>query len=155
MVSWQEIFTWVYSDHNVDIKGDFMSLSYRIAHRFFFFPLTLLLGCHGVAPPPRALRRQMLINPLITNMGIHRSRFIRHGLPLLALVVIGSFGLAEFTSIRVQKRDEKNRMLSAEETLRFQKKVQRVDVDEEYQKICRELDLDNWENKRLPRPPDT
>ena len=154
MVSWQEVFTWVYSDHNVDIKGDFMSLSYRIAHRFF--PPHVVTWLPWCSPtPPRALRRQMLINPLITNMGIHRSRFIRHGLPLLALVVIGSFGLAEFTSIRVQKRDEKNRMLSAEETLRFQKKVQRVDVDEEYQKICRELDLDNWENKRLPRPPDT
>ena len=88
-------------------------------------------------------------------MGFSRSKFVRHGLPLLALVVLGSFGLAEFTSIRVQKRDEKNRMLSAEETLRFQKKVQRVDVDEEYQKICKDLNLDNWENKRLPRPPDT
>lgn len=87
--------------------------------------------------------------------GMYRSRFVRHGLPFLALVVLGSFGLSEFTSIRVQKRDEKNRMLSAEETLRFQKKVQKVDVDEEFEKIRRDLDLDNWENKRLPRPPET
>ena len=71
---------------------------------------------------------------------------------MIAFVVIGSFGLAEFTSIRVTKRDEKNRMLTAEETLKFMKKKERVDVDEEYKEIMEKLDIDQWENKRGPRP---
>ena len=65
-------------------------------------------------------------------------------------------------------------MLTAEETLQFQKKVTRphthnsvtnkcecvccvqvksVDVEEELEKTLRELDIDHWVNKRVPRPP--
>lgn len=83
---------------------------------------------------------------------IKRNRFLRFGLPMIAFVVLGSFGLSEFTSIRVKKRDEKNRMLSAEETLQFMKKKDKVVVEEEYETIMRELDIDHWENKRGPRP---
>ena len=71
---------------------------------------------------------------------------------MISFVVLGSYGLAEFTSIRVKKRDEKNRMLTAEETLKFQKKVEKVDVEEEYRKLQRDLDIESWENKRGPRP---
>ena len=67
-------------------------------------------------------------------------------------VVRAWFGLAEFTSIRVTKRDEKNRMLTADETLKFMKKKERVDVDEEYKELMEKLDIDQWENKRGPRP---
>lgn len=71
---------------------------------------------------------------------------------MIAFVVIGSFGLAEFTSIRVQKRDEKTRMLTAEETLQFMKKKERVIVEEEFDALMQQLDIDHWENKRGPRP---
>ena len=74
------------------------------------------------------------------------------GLPMIIFVVLGSYGLAGFTSIKVQKRDEKNRMLTAEETLSFQKKVKKVDVEEEYHKVLEDLDIEHWENKRGPRP---
>ena len=71
---------------------------------------------------------------------------------MIVFMVVGSYGLAEFTSIRVKKRDEKTRMLTAEESLSFQKKVKKVIVEEEYQKLKQELDIEQWENKRGPRP---
>ena len=71
---------------------------------------------------------------------------------MILFVVIGSFGLSEFTSIRVKKRDEKTHMLTAKETLSFKKKKERVDVDEEFEETMKKLDIDHWENKRGPRP---
>lgn len=81
-----------------------------------------------------------------------KSRFFRFGLPLIAFVVVGSVGLSEFTSIRVRKRDEKNRTLTASEALQFQKKLDRVDVEEEFGRIQEKVDISHWENKRGPRP---
>lgn len=66
--------------------------------------------------------------------------------------MVGSFGLSEFSSIVIAKREQKNRMLSAEEALAFQKTVKTVDVEEEYVKTMKKLDIENWENKRGPRP---
>ena len=83
---------------------------------------------------------------------ITKSKGFRYGLPFVSLLVVGSFGLSEFSSIVIDKREEKNRMLSAEETLAFQKSVEKVDVEEEYQKTMEKLDIEHWENKRGPRP---
>ena len=130
-----------------------------------------------------------------------RSKFLRFGLPFLSFMVLGSFGLSEFTEVRVRsyisaypiasrclipslmrpqvkKNDEKTHMLTAEETLQFQKKVnlcllylntythththththtymqvKSVDAEEELKKTLGELDIDHWVNKRVPRPP--
>ena len=81
-----------------------------------------------------------------------KSKNIRYGLPFVSLLVVGSFGLSEFSSIVIAKREERNRMLTAEETLAFQKTVEKVDVAEEYQKTMEKLDIETWENKRGPRP---
>lgn len=83
---------------------------------------------------------------------LKKSRFLRFGLPLVAFVVVGSVGLSEFTSIRVRKRDEKNRTLTAAEALQFQKKVDRVVVEDEFDRIQEKVDINHWENKRGPRP---
>ncbi len=80
-----------------------------------------------------------------------KSKNFRYGLPFVSLLVIGSFGLSEFSSIVITKREEKNRMLTAEEALAFQKTVEKVDVEEEYKKTMEKLDIDVWENKRGPR----
>ena len=84
--------------------------------------------------------------------GFTKGRTFRYGVPFVSLLVIGSFGLSEFTSIVVAKREEKNRRLSVEEALEFQKTVKKVDVREEYEKTMEKLDIENWENKRGPRP---
>lgn len=83
---------------------------------------------------------------------LKKSRFLRFGLPLVAFVVVGSVGLSEFTSIRVRKRDEKNRTLTATEALQFQKKVDRVNVEDEFDRIQEKVDINHWDNKRGPRP---
>ena len=87
--------------------------------------------------------------PLWTKL--RRSKFLRFGLPFVSLLVLGSYGLSEFTSIVVKKREEKNRMLTAEEMLSFQKTTT-VNVEEEYKRTNEKLDIEHWENKRGPRP---
>lgn len=71
---------------------------------------------------------------------------------MILFVIIGSHGLTEFMKIKVKKRDEKSRMLTAEETLSFQKKKKTVNVEEEYSELQEKLDIDHWNNKRGPRP---
>lgn len=78
---------------------------------------------------------------------LRRSKFLRFGLPMIVFTVLGSFGLAEFTSVKIKRRDEKNRMLTAEETLSFQKKKRQVDVEEEFMKLQEELDIEQWRTR--------
>uniref|UniRef100_A0A1X7VK45 Cytochrome c oxidase assembly protein COX16 homolog, mitochondrial n=1 Tax=Amphimedon queenslandica TaxID=400682 RepID=A0A1X7VK45_AMPQE len=92
-------------------------------------------------------------------LGVHSNKplpkmngFLKVGLPMILFLVAGSYGLTQFTSIRIKKRDEKNRMLTAEETLSFQKAKKVVVVEEEYEQLMESLDINNWENKRGPRP---
>lgn len=83
---------------------------------------------------------------------LRKSRALRYGVPFVSLLVLGSFGLSEFTAINVKKREERNRALTAEESLSFQKKVERIDVDKEFKDLNEKLDIEHWENKRGPRP---
>jgi len=83
---------------------------------------------------------------------ITKSKSFLYGAPFISLLVLGSFGLSEFSSIVIAKREQKNRTLSAEEALAFQKTVKKIDVEEEYVRTMEKLDIDNWENKRGPRP---
>ena len=83
---------------------------------------------------------------------LRRSKFLRFGVPFIGLLVLGSYGLSEFTSIVVKKREEKNRMLTAEEMLGFQKTTTKVSLEEEYKKTNEKLEIEHWENKRGPRP---
>ena len=83
---------------------------------------------------------------------LKRSKMLLFGVPFISLLVIGSFGLSEFTSITMKRRDDKSRMLTAEEMLSFQKTVEKVDVEEEYKRLSEKLDIQHWENKRGPRP---
>lgn len=43
-------------------------------------------------------------------------------------------------------------MLTAEEMLSFQKKAEKVDLEEEFKRTNEKLDIERWENKRGPRP---
>ena len=83
---------------------------------------------------------------------IRKNKGLRYGVPFVSLLVLGSFGLSEFTSITVKRREDRNRSLTAEEALSFQKKVKNVDVEKEYKELNKKLDIEHWENKRGPRP---
>ncbi|ENN75362.1 cytochrome c oxidase assembly protein COX16 homolog, mitochondrial [Dendroctonus ponderosae] len=81
-----------------------------------------------------------------------KKRSVKFGLPFLLLMVGGSFGLREFTSLRY--KFSKVSPLSYEESQKHgieKKKPGEVTLESEYEKI-KNLDLDNWKQIRGPRP---
>ena len=87
-------------------------------------------------------------------MKLHRNKFLLYGLPFVSLVVLLPYCLTEVMQVRIDKRDEKNRMLTVEEMLSFQKTRKNVNLgeEEEYKITMEKLDIEHWENKRVPRP---
>ncbi|CAG9790886.1 unnamed protein product [Diatraea saccharalis] len=85
-----------------------------------------------------------------TLIATSKKRSFRYGLPFILFVIGGSFGLREWTQIRYQFAQVKG--VSREEAekmgLHKEKKVSLETVYDDIQK----LDIDNWENKRGPRP---
>ncbi|XP_067137778.1 cytochrome c oxidase assembly protein COX16 homolog, mitochondrial [Centruroides vittatus] len=83
----------------------------------------------------------------------HRSRrkpFFRFGLPFFILVIGGSFGLKQFTSLRYEFQRSgfiSNREIEESEL----KKKEKVTLESEYEKV-KEMDIESWENVRGPRP---
>ncbi|CAB4011468.1 cytochrome c oxidase assembly COX16 homolog, mitochondrial [Paramuricea clavata] len=79
--------------------------------------------------------------------------FLKFGMPMVLLVVLGSVGLSEFTEIKMKKRDEKVRKLNYEETQKLQvkKKEKPLTLEEAYKEV-QNIDIGDWENKRVPRP---
>ena len=96
----------------------------------------------------------MSFNNFVENLKrIAKGKSFRYGLPFVSLVVVGSFGLSEFTSVVVSKREENNRRLTVDEALAATGVGPRkVDLEEEFKKMQKELDINDWENVRGPRP---
>ncbi|ALC45662.1 l-3-neo43, partial [Drosophila busckii] len=68
------------------------------------------------------------------------------------MIVAGSFGLQQFSSLRYQYA--KIQPVSPEEMKKYgvkMKKRQDVTLETEYNKV-QSIDIDNWSNKRGPRP---
>ncbi len=86
---------------------------------------------------------------------IARSKSFQYGFPFVSLVVLGSFGLSEFSSLVVAKREANNRKLSTQEALAATGVTQNVNVEQEFKKMQKDLDIDHWENIRGPRPWET
>lgn len=83
-----------------------------------------------------------------------KNKFIRFGLPFMLLVVGGSFGLREFSQIRYDYRRVK--FISPEELKKQgieMKPRGSVTIETEYKKLMEQVNLEDYENKRIPRPP--
>ncbi|XP_008283753.1 cytochrome c oxidase assembly protein COX16 homolog, mitochondrial [Stegastes partitus] len=81
---------------------------------------------------------------------LQRNKTVKYGVPMLLLVVGGSFGLREFTQIRYDAQKLQRKMdPTLEAKVNMQK--QSVILEEEYEKL-KELKLDEWKNIRGPRP---
>lgn len=83
-----------------------------------------------------------------------KNKFIRYGLPFILLVVGGSFGLKEFSQIRYDYR--KVKFISPEELKKQgieMKPRGSVTIETEYKKLLEQVNLEDYENKRIPRPP--
>ncbi|XP_066536046.1 cytochrome c oxidase assembly protein COX16 homolog, mitochondrial [Hoplias malabaricus] len=81
---------------------------------------------------------------------LQRGKTVRYGVPMLLLVLGGSFGLREFTQIRYDAQKIKKKLDPALEA-RVNPQKQSVILEEEYDKL-KTLDLDRWRNIRGPRP---
>lgn len=110
---------------------------------------------------------------------LKRNKSFKYGIPFLVLMVGGSFGLQEFTRIRFvlkfmmkcflklfinsflflpgdhyRYQFSKQQTVTPEEMEEFgisMKKPEEVTIDKVYEQV-KTLNLDDWENKRGPRP---
>ncbi|XP_036592005.1 cytochrome c oxidase assembly protein COX16 homolog, mitochondrial isoform X1 [Trichosurus vulpecula] len=77
---------------------------------------------------------------------LKKSKTLRYGVPMIVLIIGGSFGLREFSQIRY---DAVKAKLDPE----FEEKLKRnkVSLESEYEKI-KDSAFDDWKNIRGPRP---
>ncbi|KAL0969433.1 hypothetical protein UPYG_G00227330 [Umbra pygmaea] len=81
---------------------------------------------------------------------LQKNKTLKYGVPMLLLIVGGSFGLREFTQIRYDAQKIKKKLDPALEA-KVNKKKQTDLLEEEYKKM-KEVDLEKWQNIRGPRP---
>ncbi|CAL8283712.1 unnamed protein product [Lota lota] len=79
---------------------------------------------------------------------LRKNKTVRYGVPMLLLIVGGSFGLREFTQIRY---DPPPLQMDPSLEARVDPERQAGVLQEEYQKL-QEVKLDEWRNIRGPRP---
>uniref|UniRef100_A0A2A4JRE3 Cytochrome c oxidase assembly protein COX16 homolog, mitochondrial n=1 Tax=Heliothis virescens TaxID=7102 RepID=A0A2A4JRE3_HELVI len=88
-----------------------------------------------------------------TLSALSKRRSFKYGLPFILFMVGGSFGLREWTQIRYQFSKVKG--VSKEEAEKMGlNREKTVTLEQTYEEI-QKLDIDNWENKRGPRPWET
>ncbi|XP_010333527.1 cytochrome c oxidase assembly protein COX16 homolog, mitochondrial isoform X1 [Saimiri boliviensis] len=77
---------------------------------------------------------------------LRKNKTLRYGVPMLLLIIGGSFGLREFSQIRY---DAVKNKLDPE----FEKRLRanKITLESEYEKI-RDSTFDEWKNIRGPRP---
>ncbi|XP_034433263.1 cytochrome c oxidase assembly protein COX16 homolog, mitochondrial [Hippoglossus hippoglossus] len=81
---------------------------------------------------------------------LQKNKTIRYGVPMLLLVVGGSFGLREFTQLRYDSQKFRGKLdPSLEAKVNVEK--QPVMLEEQYERL-KEKNLDGWRNIRGPRP---
>ncbi|KAJ8289092.1 hypothetical protein COCON_G00017510 [Conger conger] len=81
---------------------------------------------------------------------LQKNKTLKYGIPMILLVVGGSFGLREFAQIRYDAQKIKKKLDPALEA-RIDIEKQPVILEEEYEKM-RQKNLEEWSNIRGPRP---
>ncbi|KAF3845286.1 hypothetical protein F7725_008449 [Dissostichus mawsoni] len=87
---------------------------------------------------------------MFTLKALQKNKTIKYGVPMLLLVVGGSFGLREFTQIRYDSQRIRKKL---DPSLEAKVNVERqpVILEEEYEKI-KKMNMEEWRNIRGPRP---
>jgi cytochrome c oxidase assembly protein subunit 16 len=83
---------------------------------------------------------------------IAKRKFFKYGVPFLALLLGGSFGLQQFSQLRYTY--SKKQLITPAEAEKMgvkMKKPEEVTLESEFEKI-KDLDIENWDNIRGPRP---
>jgi len=69
---------------------------------------------------------------------------LTNGLPLLLLIVGGSYFLSVFMSTHMEMKDKQNKSTS----------VRKFDLEKEHKELLSKLDIENFSLSRIPRPVD-
>jgi hypothetical protein len=77
-------------------------------------------------------------------------RFLVAGLPLVAFMVIGTYGLAQLNQGRFDSRERENARATSGDTKK--EKREPFDLEKEYELIMKDIDLTKWEPKKIERP---
>ncbi|XP_028733328.1 cytochrome c oxidase assembly protein COX16 homolog, mitochondrial [Peromyscus leucopus] len=77
---------------------------------------------------------------------LRRNKTLRYGVPMLLLVVGGSFGLREFSQIRYDAVT-----IKVDPELEKKLKANKITLESEYEKI-KDATFEDWKNIRGPRP---
>ncbi len=74
--------------------------------------------------------------------------FFKTGLPIIAFCVLGAYGLAKLNQGRFDSRErERKRVQMVDTTI----KKEEFNLEKEYEKMMKEVDLEKWEPKRVQR----
>ncbi|KAI7860105.1 cytochrome c oxidase assembly protein COX16-domain-containing protein [Circinella umbellata] len=77
--------------------------------------------------------------------------FLFFGLPFIAIIIGGSFGLSQLTQTRYDHRDMRHKKVAKEEALGMDKNRRKLSLQEEYWRLQAKTDED-WEQVRIDRP---
>eukprot|EP00039_Didymoeca_costata_P010588 m.142823 g.142823 ORF g.142823 m.142823 type:complete len:93 (+) comp14889_c0_seq3:297-575(+) len=89
----------------------------------------------------------------MANKGFTKSPFFTFGLPLVLLTVAGSVGIREFAALRIDAKKRKAHKLSTEEIDALtQRERKNFSIKDEYTRLQDKININEWENKRVPRP---
>jgi DNA-directed RNA polymerase subunit H (RpoH/RPB5) len=75
-------------------------------------------------------------------MSKHGNPLLKAGIPMVLLVVGGSFFLSNFTQTSVQMKDRYKKSRSERQ----------FNLEEEHDKLLKKLDIDNFTLSKIPRP---
>ncbi|KAG6795469.1 cytochrome c oxidase assembly protein COX16, mitochondrial [Apis mellifera caucasica] len=81
----------------------------------------------------------------------HETKLFRQFLPFMILIIGGSFFIQEFTKLKYKYSKVTSQDFKMEMKKKGIEMKKSSTLEEEYEKI-KILDIDNWENVRIPRP---
>ncbi|XP_061467144.1 cytochrome c oxidase assembly protein COX16 homolog, mitochondrial isoform X1 [Rhineura floridana] len=79
---------------------------------------------------------------------LSKNKTLQYGLPMMLLIIGGSFGLREFTQIRY---DAHERHCKVDPALEEKLKKNKMTLESEYEKM-KNSNFEDWKNIRGPRP---
>ncbi|KAI9494005.1 cytochrome c oxidase assembly protein COX16-domain-containing protein [Zychaea mexicana] len=93
--------------------------------------------------------KKSALDPLAAK--VKKRPFILFGLPFIAIIVGGSFGLSQLTQTRYDHRDMRHRKVAKEEALGMDQNRRKLSLQEEYWRLQAKTEED-WDQVRIDRP---
>lgn len=83
---------------------------------------------------------------------VQKNSFVWVGLPFFAIMLMGTHLLTQFNSARYEQHDRRSSELEEEKMLAMSNRRRKIDIKDEFYRL-QQLDIDNWEQKRVKRLP--